>query len=282
MTSGPRPSVSFDRAADIYDATRALPDEIAAAVTEALLREIGAIDDGRVLEVGIGTGRIARPLAERGVRVCGVDISRRMMERLREQLTDRHLRPDLVLGDATRLPLADGSFGVALSFHVLHLVPDWEHAVEEVRRVLSPSGVFIHYLRRDEGAGTAISSARVRPGKGYAVWKDSVDKWDAMLLARGFMRRERPSVEEIGEKLESLGGSCRVEAVATEEERVTPQEMVEETRARTHSWSWEIPDELFAECLAEYEAWAQEGGLGPLDEPRVDTIEHELRVWGFG
>lgn len=272
--TNPRPSISFDRAADIYDATRALPEDVASALTEALLREIATADGGRVLEVGIGTGRITRPLAENaqtgahpgGVRVCGVDISRRMMERLRAQLTERHVVPDLVLGDATRLPLADATFGVALSFHVLHLVPDWELAAEEVVRVLSPGGAFIHYLRRDE----------------FSRWRDSAEKWDAMLGARGFERRKRPSVDEIGEKLESLGGSCRVEVVATEEERVTPRAMVEDTRNRVHSWSWEIPDDLFAECLVEYEAWAREGGLGPLDEPRVDSIAHELRVWGFG
>jgi SAM-dependent methyltransferase len=266
MTTNPRPSISFDRAADIYDATRALPEDVASALTEALLREITAVDHGRVLEVGIGTGRITRPLAANGVRVCGVDISALMMERLRAQLTDQHVAPDLVLGDATRLPLDEATLGVALSFHVLHLIPDWELAAEEIVRVLAPGGAFIHYLRRDE----------------YAIWKDSGDKWDAMLKARGFERRKRPSVEEIGAKLESLGGSCRVEAVATEDERVTPRAMVEDTRNRVHSWSWEIPDVLFAECLAEYEEWAQEGGLGPLDEPRVDSIVHELHVWSFG
>jgi ubiquinone/menaquinone biosynthesis C-methylase UbiE len=38
---------------------------------------------GRVLELGIGTGRIALPLAERGVQVHGVDLSPAMIDRLR-------------------------------------------------------------------------------------------------------------------------------------------------------------------------------------------------------
>lgn len=262
--TNPRPSISFDRAAHIYDATRAETEDVASATTEALLREIAAAGGGRVLEIGVGTGRITRPLAERGVRVCGVDISALMIGRLVAQLTERHVAPDLVLGDSTRLPLADASFHAALSFHVLHLIPDWPYAVEEIRRVLAPGGVFVHHFRRDE----------------YAIWKDSADKWVALLKARGFERRKRPSIDEIAAKLESLGGSRRVEVVTTDEERFTPRQMIEDTRNKVHSWTWEIPDDLFLECLVEYEEWAQEG-LGPLDEPRVDSVVHELHVWSF-
>src|SRR4051794_13527040 len=39
--------------------------------------------DGAALELGIGTGRIALPLAQRGVRVHGIDLSSAMVERLR-------------------------------------------------------------------------------------------------------------------------------------------------------------------------------------------------------
>jgi SAM-dependent methyltransferase len=49
----------------------------------ALLAELAA--GGRALELGIGTGRIALPLAERGVEVHGIDLSRAMVARLREK-----------------------------------------------------------------------------------------------------------------------------------------------------------------------------------------------------
>lgn len=73
--AGREPSISFDRAADFYDATRALPRQVMQGLTAALLDEIRAADAKTVLEVGVGTGRIARPLLERGVHVCGVDIT---------------------------------------------------------------------------------------------------------------------------------------------------------------------------------------------------------------
>jgi SAM-dependent methyltransferase len=41
--------------------------------------------DGAALELGVGTGRIALPLAERGVRVHGIDLSEAMVDRLREK-----------------------------------------------------------------------------------------------------------------------------------------------------------------------------------------------------
>ncbi|HEY1777128.1 MAG TPA: class I SAM-dependent methyltransferase [Solirubrobacteraceae bacterium] len=43
----------------------------------------GLADGGAVLEFGIGTGRVALPLAERGIRVHGIDLSTAMVERLR-------------------------------------------------------------------------------------------------------------------------------------------------------------------------------------------------------
>jgi ubiquinone/menaquinone biosynthesis C-methylase UbiE len=61
-------------------------------VTDALATEIREAG-GRALEAGIGTGRIARPLLARGIRITGVDISPRMLRELRAQLTPAHAGP---------------------------------------------------------------------------------------------------------------------------------------------------------------------------------------------
>ena len=76
-------SISFNHAADFDDATRALPEELARDLMAALVRELRAVGAAHVLEVGVGTGRIARPLAQHGFRVCGIDIAPRMLARLR-------------------------------------------------------------------------------------------------------------------------------------------------------------------------------------------------------
>jgi SAM-dependent methyltransferase len=70
----------------------------------------GLAGDGRALELGIGTGRIALPLSQRGVPVHGIDLSRAMVERLRAKPGGDAI--DITIGDfaSTRV---EGSFSLA-------------------------------------------------------------------------------------------------------------------------------------------------------------------------
>jgi ubiquinone/menaquinone biosynthesis C-methylase UbiE len=132
-------SVSFDPAADYYDRTRAVPDDVMAQLIPLL---VGAIPGGDpCLEIGIGTGRIAIPLVEAGVRVVGVDISGDMLRKLVEKRGGSW--PQVAIADATRLPFPDAVFGSAVASHVLHLIPEWKNAVQEVLRVIRPGGRFL-------------------------------------------------------------------------------------------------------------------------------------------
>lgn len=127
-------SIRFDRAVEYYDRTRALAPEVVARQTAILMHELR--DRGSVLEVGVGTGRIAVTL---DVPVVGLDLSRPMMEVLRTKST---VIP-LVEGDATRLPFPDGVFGAAYAAHVFHLIAAWETALAELVRVVRPGGVIL-------------------------------------------------------------------------------------------------------------------------------------------
>lgn len=109
-------SIAFDRAAEYYDRTRALPDAVVAQQTRLLMGEL--LGRASTLEVGIGTGRVAVTL---DVPIVGLDLSRPMMDVLRTKTS----AIPLVEGDATRLPFPDGSFGAAYAAHVLHLIPPW-------------------------------------------------------------------------------------------------------------------------------------------------------------
>ncbi len=259
-------SVSFDHAADIYDETRALPPRIAAMQTEALLAELRAAGTDRLLEVGIGTGRIARPLMERGVRVTGVDLAPRMIERLREQLTPRHIAPDLAFADATRLPLRDASFRAALMVHVLHLVSDWRQAIAELRRVLGPGGVFFHDVANYD--------------VGENPWRKSLDKRAEILTSFGVTTRQRPTQEQIAEGLEAAGGARRIVIYAKDEERNVPEHLVDSVRKRVDSWTWEIPEEIHPAFLAKFEAWCREC-FGDMQQEYAQTVHYELHVWTF-
>jgi SAM-dependent methyltransferase len=86
-------------------AEMATPERIAATVS--VLADLAG--DARVLELGIGTGRVALPLAGRGISITGVDLSSAMVDQLRAKPGGADI--PVVIGDfaSTRL---DGEFGL--------------------------------------------------------------------------------------------------------------------------------------------------------------------------
>src|SRR5438270_2060518 len=172
-------SISFDRAADFYDETRGYPADVQERIGKALLDPPGATRESRILEMGVGTGRIALPIIRAGYRYTGVDISPRMLDRLRAALptiAGAEQRVTLVEGDITALPFADRSFDVVLTVHVYHLVSDRARAIAEGVRVLARPGVMLNGRDdtgdgRDHGADAACG----------ATWRDALDSlgWHA-------------------------------------------------------------------------------------------------------
>ena len=104
----------------------------------------GLAGDGSALELGIGTGRIALPLAERGVRVAGIDLSDAMVARLRAKPGGEAI--DVTIGDfaSTRV---EGSFAVAdLVFNTINNQTTQEAQVacfENAAAHLAPGGCFV-------------------------------------------------------------------------------------------------------------------------------------------
>jgi SAM-dependent methyltransferase len=97
-----------ERVAAAYDAHSAGMFD-AAVVGPAVDRLAELAGGGRALEFAVGTGRIALPLAERGVRVTGIDNSEPMLARLREKPGAERL--EAVLGDMTETRV-DGEFSL--------------------------------------------------------------------------------------------------------------------------------------------------------------------------
>jgi len=105
---------------------------------DSFFEEIVPPPGRRTLELGCGEGRVARDLAARGHRVVGVDSSPTLLRHAR----DADPASTYILGDARALPLADGSFDVAVAYNSLMDVDGMPEAVEEVARVLAPGGRF--------------------------------------------------------------------------------------------------------------------------------------------
>jgi SAM-dependent methyltransferase len=102
------------------------------------------------LEVGCGQGTIANFLAPLGARMTALDMSRGSIERARAGAREMgHAdRIAFVQSDAERLPFADETFDVGVSFGVLHHTPDTAGSVRELLRVVRPGGRAIVMLYR--------------------------------------------------------------------------------------------------------------------------------------
>jgi SAM-dependent methyltransferase len=97
-----------ERAASVYDEHAA--DMFDPAVVGPVVRMLADLaGQGAALEFGIGTGRIALPLAERGVRVAGIDNSEAMVARLRAKPDGEHI--DVTVGDFARTRV-EGEFSL--------------------------------------------------------------------------------------------------------------------------------------------------------------------------
>jgi SAM-dependent methyltransferase len=140
----PVPENHFDEAvAAGYDAStfdEFRPDVIERTV--AFLAELAG--SGAALELGIGTGRIALPLSERGVRVHGIDLSPAMVARLRAKPGADAI--DVTIGDFATTAV-DGSFALAYLVYntIANLTTQDEQVAcfQNVARHLDPGGCFV-------------------------------------------------------------------------------------------------------------------------------------------
>jgi SAM-dependent methyltransferase len=104
----------------------------------------GLADGGPVLELAIGTGRVALPLAARGLRVEGVEGSPEMVEKLRAKPGGADL--PVVIGDMADVAVAGRFPLVYLVFNTLFNIVDAERQAvcfRNVARVLAPGGAFV-------------------------------------------------------------------------------------------------------------------------------------------
>jgi SAM-dependent methyltransferase len=137
--------------ADVYDDWYA--DVTDREACTAFLADTAGEAPGPVLELGVGTGRLAHPLAARGRPVVGVDVSAVMLDRLVANAGPGRVAP--VLADMASLPLR-GPFPLAfVSFSTFfNLVSPEAQAdcLAEVARVLAPRGRFVleAFVPRDD------------------------------------------------------------------------------------------------------------------------------------
>lgn len=220
---------SFDRVAHCYDDTRGLPGDIALRISRGLARIVRQVSKRpRVLEVGVGTGRIAVPLTAAGARILGTDIAPKMIARLREKSRDI----DVVMAEASRPPLRDVSVDAAVFVHILHLVPDAEATVRATLPLVRRGGVMIMAGddrlpgRAYEGHRIVERALREMTGTDIRLLTDHHDR----------------AVEAFGRLLAEAGAFQEHVALAEWTDLERGSRFLERLERRDFSASWRIPE----------------------------------------
>jgi SAM-dependent methyltransferase len=249
-----RPSIPFDRAVDYYDRTRSLSPDAAAKVTAVLADAV--LGHGPVLEIGVGTGRIALPLADTGIQVVGIDLSRPMLERMVQKST----AVPVAEADCTALPFPDDSFGAVIASHVFHLVPEWRDASLEVLRVLRPDGVFLWARGGVDGHARQVAEvfAKAAGIDRAPVGLDEVEGLDAYLRSRHWK----------GEWTEEV----------VDDREVSVDLLIDLLEAGQQAWTWPASEEDRARGAAAARAWSAEHPAPPtLGRPVVFRRYRSIR-----
>lgn len=252
-------SVSFDRAAGYYDATRGFPPGVAERVRDAIVAHVGVSREDRILELGVGTGRVAIPFVQAGYRYFGVDISLEMLAVFRSKLATP-LR--LIQADVARLPLANGRFDLAIAVHLLHLVADWRAALRETRRVLRPGGTL---LLAGSPGGVSHSGPLhelAPPAQARRLWLITLEELGASpSMGQPGVRMEDP---QLAAYLEELGASLEWTTLLEYTSLpLSARDVLRQHQERIYSSDWALPPHIHSAAIARLERWINSSCADP-------------------
>ena len=177
-------------------------------------------------------------MLKRGADLFGVDLSTKMMA-LRGKLPSARIAQ----ADVSQLPFGEKTFDAVLTCHVMHLVGPWREALREYKRVLKPQGVYIN--ARTERVGDSVHE-QVR-----SHWRSQVAEY-----GYPFQRPGVKDEKELHEALTTMGAEVSQVEVVRYPRNYVVRELIDGIATRTHSHTWDVPDEVLEKSLDELEAWA--------------------------
>ncbi len=219
---------------------------------------------GRILEIGVGTGRIARSALANHNTLVGIDISRKMMEQFRLALLSGMPSPLLIQGNASSLPLTCGCMDVVVAVHVFHLIPAWQQAVSEAQRVLKPGGMIL--------LGSDDSPPDTPYSRIQEYWGELVQKHTGRRAHRGSI-----SLDEVQQYLISTGAQVNILRTSTWNLTKTPAQIMQRFEQRVFSHTWTIPDGDLQAMVHELGDWML-AEFGSLDQEIDSPTQFVLRV----
>lgn len=153
---------AYARWAPIYDPIFGVVTGIG---RKAAISTLNELPDGRILEVGVGTG-ISLPAYKDGHRLVGIDLSPDMLVRAEKRVARRGLGNVEALHemDAANLRFRDASFDSAVAMFVMTVVPNPALVLAEIVRVVRPGGhvILVNHFSAEKGARAAVERSLTR------------------------------------------------------------------------------------------------------------------------
>jgi SAM-dependent methyltransferase len=248
---------SFSTVAPHYDATRHIPAASLHACYDRLIAAGLFPGHGRICDAGCGTGQISLPLAERGYVVAGYDIAAEMV-RLAQAKCRSGWQASYAVADVRALPEADAAFDAIVVSKLFMHIADWELACRELIRVARPGAPLVHIRDRD-AYGQAVRrhfTNRIRAAGIDTLFlgpdPGSSAELVAFMAAQGWTRIP-VAMSDIAWRFETSAGDT-----------------LRGLRERIFAEFWYVPEAVYAQALADTEAWA-EAEPGGLDRTEIMT-----------
>jgi malonyl-CoA O-methyltransferase len=214
-------SEAFSRAAAHYEPLATLQNEVGDGLLERLEIVNLLAPPQQILDVGAGTGRITRLLAQRypKAQLYAADIARGMLQQARQQIPWhnrllRRSRQHFVQADATQLPFASHSMDIIVSNLMLQWCNDFQAVAMEFARILKPDGILLFStLGPDTLKELRQSWATVDADSHVNQFIDMHDIGDALLHAGlhnpvmdvDWLTYHFPSVKDLMKDLKQIG-----------------------------------------------------------------------------
>jgi phosphatidylethanolamine/phosphatidyl-N-methylethanolamine N-methyltransferase len=155
--------------------------------------------EGRVLEVGVGTG-LSLPHYARHLEVTGIDLSAEMLERARGRVRSQDLGNIAGLHemDASDLTFPDGYFNTVVAMFVMTVVPEPKAVMVELERVCAPGGkvLLLNHFRKEGGVRGTIEKA-LAPHSQTIGWRADFPV-QTVLTQEGLALIEARSIAPVG------------------------------------------------------------------------------------
>ncbi len=257
-------SLSFDGMAELYDDFRVVDEKCLGAALDYIAAKYPPVRYPRVFEPGIGNGRIAFPLAARGYRVDGVDISGEMLAQLKERIPkgDPGGRISFLEADVAELPYDSATFDWAIAVHLFWFVSRWKESIAELARVLKPGGpiIIMH-----TGGGREIPEIN--------------EKYKALCADGGYVIPiiGAKDTQEVLDYLTSMGRS--VEAAIGRWQwtaRVNAAEAIDYIEKRQLSFARSVPADIHAKACSDLRS-EYLGDKG--QSKKIEAITNRVKLW---